>query len=324
MCGLDEPGEFAGGNKGNVACASAPDDDGFLFVYNLVQNDANFRNVYLQVPPGTKALNAVKRVAFYGTHSVETTTGLALLEGDDKTLSSMTDALPPGEPQAVWAAAAMSRDGNVLVFGDFTFLMPPYDTVADNGPLVNNVADFLLGGRRSGILADYPYVFQGSTAAIFASSGVQMTAEMIAALAGVQSGLRDAGVQAGMVQQPPAGGNVIVLGTFSPTDDLTTFIQGFGLTSIDAGEYIELQPFGKIGRSGTGLLLLRRGDTQTTLVVLADSLDDLTTLLNNLAAGDLSACVLQGDVAACSIGYGGSFSEGTPTPVETPTPLPTG
>jgi hypothetical protein len=34
--GLDEPGELARGNKGNIARASAPDDDGFLFVYHLI------------------------------------------------------------------------------------------------------------------------------------------------------------------------------------------------------------------------------------------------------------------------------------------------
>jgi hypothetical protein len=36
--GLDEPGELVGWNKGDVARASAPDDDRFLFGYNLIQN----------------------------------------------------------------------------------------------------------------------------------------------------------------------------------------------------------------------------------------------------------------------------------------------
>ncbi len=290
------------------------------YLYNLVTNDGNFRNVYLQLSPNASLLHGVQKVVFYGTHSVETDTGSPLLLGDAKTFSSLTDATPPGDPQKVWAGAAVSHDGNVLAFGDFTFLMPPYNTVADNAPLINNVADFLLGGKRTGILADYPYIFRGRSVDIVPTSGVQMTAEIIGALAGLQSGLRDAGVQTAIVQDPPSGVNRIVLGTFSPTDDLAPYVKPFGLASEELGEYIELQPFGKIGRSGTGLLLLSPGESSSTLVLLADSVDDLTTLIGNLGSGDLSACVLQGNTGACSIGFGGAFSEATPTPVKTPTP----
>src|ERR1017187_10405917 len=38
MGGLDESSEFGGGNEGDVARTSAPDDNGFLLVYNLIQN----------------------------------------------------------------------------------------------------------------------------------------------------------------------------------------------------------------------------------------------------------------------------------------------
>src|ERR1035438_5481765 len=41
MGGLDESSEFGGGNEGDVARTSAPDDNGFLLVYNLIQNLAN-------------------------------------------------------------------------------------------------------------------------------------------------------------------------------------------------------------------------------------------------------------------------------------------
>ena len=41
-----------------------------------------------------------------------------------------------------WAAAAINKDQNVLAMGDFTFLMPPYDTVADNATLIGHLADF--------------------------------------------------------------------------------------------------------------------------------------------------------------------------------------
>ncbi len=294
------------------------------YLYDLVANEGNFRNVYLRLSPTASFIHGVQRVAFYGAHSVETDAGSALLIGDSNTYSSLTDAAPSGGSQKAWAAAALSPDGNVLAFGDFTFLVPPYNAVADNGPLINNIADFLLGGRRTDILADYPYIFHGGNVGILPTSGVQMTAEMIGALAGLETGLRSAGQQTAIVQDPPGGGNLIVLGTFSPADDLAPYLKPFDLTVEDTSEFVELRPFGKLGRSGTGLLLLSPSASGTTLVLLADSVDDLTTLVSNLSAGDLSGCVLQDNVGACSIGYGGTFSVGTPTPVESPTPVPPG
>lgn len=290
------------------------------YLYNLVSNDGNFRNVYLNASPPSEVSHGVQRVVMYGTHSVETESGHTVLVGDSKTLSSLTDATPGNDPQKAWAAAAISSDGNVLAFGDFTFLMPPYNTVADNGPLINNVADFLLNGKRTGVLADYPHIFNGPKVDILPTSGIQMTADMVGALAGLQSALEAAGLQAAIVESPSPGDNLIVLGTYSPADDLATYIKPFGLTSDQSSEFIQLRPFGKLGRSGTGLLLFSPGESSSTLVVLADTVDDITTLMGSLNAADLSACVIQDDVAACSIGFGGSFSEGTATPSPTPTP----
>ncbi len=290
------------------------------YLYNLVSNEGNFRNVYLRGAASASLLRGVQKAAFYGTHSVETENGTLLLLGDANTYSSLTDATPIGAPQNVWAAAALSHDGNVLAFGDFTFLTPPYNTVADNGPLINDVADFLLGGSRTGILANYPYVFRGEKAQIYASSGVQVTAELLAAIAGFQTGLRGVGLQTAFVQNPSPDSNLIVLGTYSMTDDLAPYVKPFGLVADDTAEYIELPPFGKLGRSGTGLLMLSSNATSNTLVLLADNMDDLATLIGNLSSADLSQCVLQDNVGACGIGSGGAFSVATPPPSGTPTP----
>ena len=36
--GLDKPGEFAGGNEGNIAGSPASNDHGFLLIHNLIKN----------------------------------------------------------------------------------------------------------------------------------------------------------------------------------------------------------------------------------------------------------------------------------------------
>ena len=102
------------------------------YLYNLVKSEGNFRNVLFK----TFALNAVTaglgQVAFYGAHSVEAADGTPLIVGDENTYSSLTDSAGSGR-----AAAALSTDGNVLVLGDFSFLVPPYNTVAPFAGLQN-------------------------------------------------------------------------------------------------------------------------------------------------------------------------------------------
>lgn len=294
------------------------------YLYNLVANDGNFRNVFLQAKAGSSLTRGVQKAVFYGTHSLETETGSAVLVGDSRTFSSQTDATPGNDPNKSWAASALSRDGNVLAFGDFSFLLPPYDTVADNAPLITNLADFLVGGKQQTVLADYPYVFRSATADVLPTSNVQMTAGMIAALSKLQTGLLTSGTDMRIVREAPPGGDLIVLGTFSPSDDLAAYVTPFGITLDALNEFVELQQFGKLGRSGNGVLLFSPGEKGNILVLLAESADDLATLLDTIGSGDLAGCVLQGNVGACSIGPGATISQGSPTPEGTVSPQPGG
>ncbi|MBI2757060.1 MAG: hypothetical protein HYX49_00100 [Chloroflexi bacterium] len=291
------------------------------YLYNLTDNEGNFRNVFFEQFGKSDLTWGLKKVAFYGAHSVKTDSGLSLLVGGGTTFSSQTDAAPNNDSKQGWAASALSADGNVLAVGDFTFMQTPFNTVADNNILVNNIADFLLSGRRKIALSDFPYVFNGSTASLVMTSNVQMTAEMTGALSRLQSKLNTLSIDMQVSQSAPESGNLVVLGTFSPSEDLTKYIESYNLTLDDASEFIEIPQFGKLGRAGNGLVLFKAGKNGTTLVLLADTTDDLVALMDTLSGGSLLGCVIQNDIAICSIGFGGKFSTGeTPTPDGTPTP----
>lgn len=297
--------QFADSNAVNPLLASFGITVNNDYLYNLVENEGNFRNVYFD-QFGKDALSiGLKRVALYGAHSVKTDSGQILLSSGDQTFSSLTDVHDPLE-----GGAALSVDGNVLVFGDFTFLNTPYNEVADNSTLIANIADFLLGGTRKAELANFPFVFSSKTVQVLPTSEVQMTAEMVGALGRMQSSLRLLNVDLKMVEEAPRSGDLLVLGTFTQSDDLTPFLKGFNLTAEDFSSYIEVPGFGKVGRTGNGLLLFKTSDQGNTLVLLADTTDDVTTLLDTLSGG-LYGCVIQGDIGVCSIGYGGSFSDGS-------------
>ncbi|HEX2697720.1 MAG TPA: hypothetical protein VHM28_08420 [Anaerolineales bacterium] len=294
------------------------------YLYNLVSNEGNFRNVYFESFGKSDLTWGLSKVALYGAHSVESDSGLALLVGNDKTLSSETDATPDSDPKKGWAAAALSQDGDVLAVGDFTFMMTPYDTVGDNGVFISNIADFLLGGSRRVALENYPFVFHDSTVTVLRTSDVQMTAELTGALSRLQASFRSINVELKLATDAPSDGDLIVLGTFSPSDDLDKYVKPFNIPLDSFSEFVDTPQFGKLGRSGNGLLLFQGANRGNTLTLLADSVDDLTSLMDTLSSGDLSGCVIQRFVAACSIGFGGSFSEGGGSepafPEGTPTP----
>ena len=294
------------------------------YLYDLDHNEGNFRNVFMTISGKSVLTSGVARVAFYGVHSLETLSGSALLVGGGTTLSSSTDALPADQAEKGWPAAVISKDGNVLALGDFTFLSAPYDAVADNAVLISNIADFLLSSSRGIALADYPFLFRGSSVSLLPTSKVQMTAEITGGLSKLQAEFAATGVELKVVEQAPSKGDLIVLGTYSPTDDLDGYIKSFGLTADDLGDYIKIAPFGKIGQSGNGVLLFSPSETGNTLVLLAASTEDLTSLLESQATSYLSGCLVQGNVAACSVGFGGSFNETTPTPEATPTAVGSG
>ncbi len=295
------------------------------YLYNLTDNEGNFRNVFFEQFGKSDLTWGLKKITLYGAHSLKTDSGLALLVGSGKTLSSGTDATPGNDPKQGWAASALSADGNVLAVGDFTFMQTPYNTVADNNTFINNIADFLIGGTRQVTLSDFPFVFKGSTASILPTSNVQMTAEMTGALSRLQIELKTLNV--GMkISETASDGDMIVLGTFSPSDDLTKYTDAFNLKLDDTSEFVEIPQFGKLGRAGNGIILFSAGKSGNTIVLLADTVTDLTTLMDTLSSGNLSGCFLQNNIGVCSIGSGGSFSTtpASPTPVESETPTPAG
>lgn len=274
------------------------------YLYNIEENEANFRNVCFDQFGKHKLTFGLKRVAFYGTHSVKTDGGVNLLRGSESTLSSMTDAHLPDA-----GGAALSADGNVAAFGDFTFLSPPYKNVADNPTLIANLADFLLGGEREIRLVNFPYLFTQPTVQVYAAPETQMTAEVIAALSGLQSLLH--ALDHRMIVTPELeDGDAIILGAYAPSEELLAYLEPFGVVLDESAEYVEVKGLGKVGRAGNALLLFQAGEKGNTLILLADSLEDLTALFDSLSGGELNNCLIQDNLGICSVGVGGSFSTG--------------
>jgi len=273
------------------------------YLYNLKKHEGNFRNVFFDSFGKNELTFGLKQVALYGTHSIKSTAGLILLRGDESTLSSIDDAHDPAE-----GGAALSENGNVLAFGDFTFLSSPYKNVADNATLIANIADFALGSKQVISLANFPYIFKQPVVQVYPSSKVQLTAETIAAISSLQTSLRSTDTSIEIVKEAPSDGDALILGTFTTSDDLLKFTDPFNIDLDKSTETITVKNLGDIGRTGNGLLLFEKNKKGNTLTLLADTQEDLISLLNTVSSGSLSGCVLQDNIGVCSIGSGSSFS----------------
>lgn len=295
------------------------------YLYNLVNNEGNFRNVLFAKFSANDLTKGLSQVAFYGVHSVNAQSGKPLISGDKNTLSSRTDssenaATVSGEGLA---AAVLNAGGNVLAIGDFTFMLPPYNQVADNNLLLGRITDFALGGTRTHALADFPYLF-GRQAHLLVVGDLQLTADLLAPLAYLQKVLRMSDTSLSIAPEVVAGSDTIVIGLLTPSEDLDRFIEAFKL-GLDEPDSVIVPGFGQVGRTGVGLMLFKPSVNGNTLILLTDIPEDLPMLINLLADGYMSSCVIQNNIGVCSIGYSGS-SFGTPTfseemqPVELPTP----
>lgn len=277
------------------------------YLYNLTDNEGNFRNVLLRNFGEHPLTAGLQTVALYAARSVQTESGLALLSGDAATLSSLTDA------GGGLAAAALDPGSQVLALGDLTFMTPPYDTVADNARFIHNLAGFLLGGERRLDLHDLPFVFSGPVSVV-QSANFSLQAETLVALREMSTALVPAGVGLSFPEDAPSNGDLLVLGLFEPDPELTELIEPFDLVLPADAEDGRLQApgFGSIDPTGIGFVGLARVESRTTLLLLAGDQDGLVTLLETFGQGLLSDCLLSETTALCKIGEGPGLGSSEP------------
>jgi len=306
------------------------------YLYNLdtKSNEGNFRNVKFvdfATSPITTDLNMV---VLYGAHSIHAENGTSLVSGNETTFSSLTDKGSKLVP------LALSSDGLVLAAGDFSFITNPFNQVADNALLMSHVAEFATSGERSPLLANFPYVFQRPVSLV-ATGDIELSASLLEPIAGLQKTLKATNIPVNVRSRTAIGGDAIILGSFTPSDDLAPFLKPFKIELEDGQDQITIPGFGKVGSTGSGILLFTHGAKSNTLVLLAATTKDMSRLINLVASGDLSVCVLEENIAVCNLvlpdDSSGGFDyfpfpttespigdlptpEGLPTPTLVPTP----
>jgi hypothetical protein len=310
------------------------------YVYNLLENEGNYRNVVFKNFAEDPLTESLSGIAFYGAHSLQTKLGKAIVIGDENTSSSRR-----ATNEAI-VAAARSPDLGVLAFGDLSFFSPPYDQVADNEVFIERIVGFLLGGEGKRDLRNYPYIFRQNVG-ILRTEVFDVDADTLSTLTELENFLDEQGLTLSVIEEPQDDLDLIVMATFEQgsTEEIKPFLEAFPdlvLPGASPDEPMTVPEIGEIQPSGIGLLLLTGEEGQTSLVLLAETSDGVFTLSESLAWGDLSGCLVREMLAVCRVGAAGGFDgydydfedfdydydfddsllEDIP-PVDEPTPMPT-
>jgi hypothetical protein len=277
------------------------------YLYNLMENEGNFRNVLLRDFGDHPLTVGLQTVALYAARSVQTVNGTPLLSGDAGTLSSLTDT------GGGLAAAALGPSAQTLALGDLSFMTPPYDMVADNARFIQNLAEFLLGGERRPDLHNLPFVFSGPVSVV-QSADFSLQAETLVALQGMSTALLPAGVSLTFPEAAPSEGDLLVLGLFEPDPELEELIEPLGLVlPAEASDgRLEAPGFGSFNPAGIGFVGLASSEAGATLVLLASDQAGLVSLLETVGLGLLSDCLISGTSALCQVGEGAGLGASDP------------
>ena len=106
------------------------------YLYNMKENDANFRNIFVAEFKESEITKDLKRIALYTAGSITSADG-GVAFVDENTFSSMIETRKRLSP------IVLVQEPKVLAVCDLTFMTEPYNGILDNNQLISNIADWL-------------------------------------------------------------------------------------------------------------------------------------------------------------------------------------
>ena len=106
------------------------------YLYNMKENDANYRNIFVAEFKGGKITEELEKIALYTAGAITSADG-GIAFVDQNTFSSVIETRQRLSP------IALTRGSKVLAVYDLTFMTEPYNGILGNNQLISNIADWL-------------------------------------------------------------------------------------------------------------------------------------------------------------------------------------
>ena len=244
------------------------------YLYNQIDNDANFQNIFVSDFQPEEITAGIGTVALYTAGSIRSS-GPALAFTGENTTSSLLASSDSFSPMA-WGDSR-----NVLAIADFTFIIPPNDVSLDNDRLLSNIADYLTVSNRAFDLGDFPH-FLGNGA----GDDVDILLGQPALLASgttLKGKLGEQGVVANVSGVEDLSKDTVFLGLYEDAFLVDIYLQSAGIRIDDTlggafGSDVELE--------GTAVTVLDSSQQRDVLVVLADTPEVLSEAVERLFNGE--------------------------------------
>jgi hypothetical protein len=303
------------------------------YLYNMTQNEGNFRNVILTDFAGDSLTTGINQLTIYGGHSVHSS-GKQLAKTGKNTYSST------GEKDETYSLVDLAKygTGDVLAIGDVSLVTSQYVRSSDNQVFAQNLAKYMTESPREKTLADFPALFSGPVV-LQPAGKMDVNADLISAVSNLEKYLQlpDGGIT--VSSKVDGSSDRILLSTFTETaankdilkdlkinlspeiveedtatptpastpelDEQEADLVVTSTREVDdtpAGpETIEVPYFNQVKTKDLGLVGLSHSGGKTTLVIIASTPDKVQAFIRNLAIGGLSGCVVHDDLAACKV-----------------------
>ena len=243
------------------------------YLYNTVEYDLNFRHIFVRDFQPAPLTSGLDTIVLYVAGSIRSS-GPGIGVSDTNTKSSL------GEAAESFYPIALGSTSNVLAVADFTFVVPPYNSLLSNQQLLSNVADYLTDSQREFDLADFPHFYESS---LDNSIDIVLGRPSIWNIGlEMRTGLSDYGLSSRISGEEDLSRNTVFLGLYEDSRAVSQYLQAAG---ISADDVLSLPFAPELDREGTSIALLHRDRDRYVLVVLADKPAVLSEALGSLFSG---------------------------------------
>ncbi len=240
------------------------------YLYNTEEYDLNFRHIFVRDFQPAPLTSGLDTIVLYVAGSIRSS-GPGLAVTDTNTKSSL------GETEENYFPIAWGSKRNVLAIADFTFMIPPYNSLLSNDQLLSNVVDYLTDSQREFDLLDFPYFFETT---LEDNTDIVLGQESLWSIGlEMKTGLSTQGLSSRIVEEEDLSRNTVFLGLYEDSRTMSQYLQAAG---ISADDVISLPFASELDREGTGIILLHRDGDRYVLVVLADTPAALSGVVGSL------------------------------------------
>ena len=244
------------------------------YLYNVVEYDLNFRHILVREFQPHELTAGLDAITLYAAGSIRSS-GPGLAFTDSNTRSSVVETTESLYPIA-WGDRR-----NVLAIADFTFMVPPQNSLLDNDKLVSNIADYLTSSEREYDLADFPHFYQ-----VGPENGIDILLGQPSLWdigVEVRNGLAAYGLSSRIRGVEDLSRDTVFLGLYEDALQMDQYLQAAGIRvddTLGAPFAPDLDP------EGTALTVLDQDQDRRVLIVLADTPETLTGAVARLLAGE--------------------------------------